>query len=126
MNTIPFDWQLLLTLIGGYVGLCYLQNFLMQLAVRKVQRRFQTEFGLPFTDANIAALLPEESTRWYAIKFDDLDNGIYRKIEIIYAFFHYPAILVLGGILRQTTLPAWPMFFITGTTYVTIAYLLMR
>jgi hypothetical protein len=117
------NFQLLLILIGCYTAIFFLLGFLMRPGVRYLRDRFQAEFGLQMNDQNIAALQPEQLSKWEFIRHREFGRTFYRWGELSYMLFHYPSIVVLSFVLRRDELLPWQMFVITGTTHVTIAYL---
>ncbi len=120
------NWPLLLWLIVAYVALHVLLVHSLWPLIFYLRRRFHTEFGREMNPENIAALGPEELARWEQIQDGESRRPVYRFAQALVLLFHYPSIVMLGAVLRRNPIPAWPMFFVTGTAYVTIAYFRWR
>ena len=120
------NWRLLSILAASYTLFFFLQGLLVRPGLIYLRRRFQEEFGRRWSEQNIASLSPEDAAKWEHIYRDEYGRTPYRWIEVAYALFHYPSIIVLGAILRQPTLSPVAMFFVSGTIYVTIFYFLLR
>ncbi len=119
------NWRLLSILVGSYALFFFLQGLFIRPGLIYLRRRFQQEFGHRWSEQHVAALSTEDAAKWDYIYRVEYGRTPYRWVEVAYAFFHYPSIIVLGAILRQPTLSPIAMFFISGTTYVTIFYFLL-
>lgn len=120
------NWQLLLILVSIYTGLVFLLALATKPGARYLRNRFQQQFSEALSEDAIKKLSPKQRERWDRIYFDEYGRTPYRWFEILFSLFHYPAIIVLGVLLNRPTLNFVPMFFISGTVYVALFYVILR